>query len=198
MRKLEEITEADFVIDMNNGFCEKGKLADPSIKRIVPNIRKVIMNTLIRKNGGLFIINDCHTKKSVELTRENGYGSHCITPEERKTIKELAIFEKYATNVFYKNSTCGIFAPGVMETLLKMRNIKKIIITGCCTDICIMNFTLALRNFMDEWNVDVKIEVPINAVDTYHIPKIHEKEEANQFGFEVMNRNGIRLVREMN
>lgn len=181
------------MIDMNNGFCEEGALADPTIKRIVPNIRKIIMDGLKRESA-LFFVNDKHTEDSVEIKR---YAGHCITPREQKTIKELSIFEEYADRVFYKNSTCALFAPGMMEMLLQMKNLKRIVITGCCTDICIMNFAVALRNFMDEWNVDVDIVVPINAVETFHIPNVHEREEANQFGYRVMESNGIRLVKEM-
>ena len=193
MKNLEEVNSAIFVIDMNNGFCEEGALADPTIKRIVPNIRKIIMDGLKRESA-LFFVNDKHTEDSVEIKR---YAGHCITPREQKTIKELSIFEEYADRVFYKNSTCALFAPGMMEMLLQMKNLKRIVITGCCTDICIMNFAVALRNFMDEWNVDVDIVVPINAVETFHIPNVHEREEANQFGYRVIESNGIRLVKEM-
>ena len=193
MKNLEEVSSAIFVIDMNNGFCEEGALADPTIKRIVPNIRKIIMDGLKRESA-LFFVNDKHTEDSVEIKR---YAGHCITPREQKTIKELSIFEEYADRVFYKNSTCALFAPGMMEMLLQMKNLERIVITGCCTDICIMNFAVALRNFMDEWNVDVDIVVPINAVETFHIPNVHEREEANQFGYRVMESNGIRLVKEM-
>ena len=49
MKNLEEVNSAIFVIDMNNGFCEEGALADPTIKRIVPNIRKIIMDGLKEK-----------------------------------------------------------------------------------------------------------------------------------------------------
>ena len=193
MKNLEEVNSAIFVIDMNNGFCEEGALADPTIKRIVPNIRKIIMDGLKRESA-LFFVNDKHKEDSVEIKR---YAGHCITPREQKTIKELSIFEEYADRVFYKNSTCALFAPGMMEMLLQMKNLERIVITGCCTDICIMNFAVALRNFMDEWNVDVDIVVPINAVETFHIPNVHEREEANQFGYRVMESNGIRLVKEM-
>lgn len=193
MKNLEEVSSAIFVIDMNNGFCEEGALADPTIKRIVPNIRKIIMDGLKRESA-LFFVNDKHTEDSVEIKR---YAGHCITPREQKTIKELSIFEEYADRVFYKNSTCALFAPGMMEMLLQMKNLERIVITGCCTDICIMNFAVALRNFMDEWNVDVDIVVPINAVETFHIPNVHEREEANQFGYRVMESNGVRLVKEM-
>lgn len=193
MKNLEEVQEAIFVIDMNNGFCEEGALADPTIKNIVPNIKKIIKEGLKRKSS-LFFVNDKHTEESVELKR---YAGHCNTLEEQKTIQELRIFEAYADRVFYKNSTCALFAPGMMEMLLQMKNIKRVIITGCCTDICIMNFAVALRNFMDEWNVDVDIVVPKNGVETFHIPKVHEREEANNFGYRVMESNGIRLVKEM-
>ena len=193
MKNLEEVNSAIFVIDMNNGFCEEGALADPTIKRIVPNIRKIIMDGLKRESA-LFFVNDKHTEDSVEIKR---YAGHCITPREQKTIKELSIFEEYADRVFYKNSTCALFAPGMMEMLLQMKNLERIVITGCCTDICIMNFAVALRNFMDEWNVDIDIVVPINAVETFHIPNVHEREEANQFGYRVMESNGIRLIKEM-
>ena len=193
MKNLEEVNSAIFVIDMNNGFCEEGALADPTIKGIVPNIRKIIMDGLKRESA-LFFVNDKHTEDSVEI---KSYAGHCITPREQKTIKELSIFEEYADRVFYKNSTCALFAAGMMEMLLQMKNLKRIVITGCCTDICIMNFAVALRNFMDEWNVDVDIVVPINAVETFHIPNVHEREEANQFGYRVMESNGIRLVKEM-
>ena len=193
MKNLEEVNSAIFVIDMNNGFCEEGALADPTIKRIVPNIRKIIMDGLKRESALFFVIFK-HKEDSVEIKR---YAGHCITPREQKTIKELSIFEEYADRVFYKNSTCALFAPGMMEMLLQMKNLKRIVITGCCTDICIMNFAVALRNFMDEWNVDVDIVVPINAVETFHIPNVHEREEANQFGYRVMESNGIRLIKEM-
>ena len=193
MKNLEEVNSAIFVIDMNNGFCEEGALADPTIKGIVPNIRKIIMDGLKRESA-LFFVNDKHKEDSVEIKR---YAGHCITPREQKTIKELSIFEEYADRVFYKNSTCALFAPGMMEMLLQMKNLERIVITGCCTDICIMNFAVALRNFMDEWNVDIDIVVPINAVETFHIPNVHEREEANQFGYRVMESNGIRLIKEM-
>ena len=193
MKNLEEVQEAIFVIDMNNGFCEEGALADPTIKNIVPNIKEIIKEGLKRKSS-LFFVNDKHTEESVELKR---YAGHCNTLEEQKTIQELRIFEAYADRVFYKNSTCALFAPGMMEMLLQMKNIKRVIITGCCTDICIMNFAVALRNFMDEWNVDVDIVVPKNAIETFHIPKVHEREEANNFGYRVMESSGIRLVKEM-
>ncbi len=191
-KELQEITEALFLIDMNNGFCEEGSLADSSIKKIVPNIKEIIKQ-ILNKGEGFFVVNDSHTNKSTELKR---FPEHCLKDsKESKTIKELAIFEDYATAKFYKNSTCALFAPGLMDALLKMNQLKKVIIVGCCTDICIMNFAIALRNFFDELNLDIEIIVPTYAVETYHIPVIHDREEKNKQALEWMENSGITLKR---
>lgn len=192
-KELNEIKKALFLIDMNNGFCEEGKLADPTIKHIVPDIKSMIEDTL-KKGEGFFVVNDAHTEISPELKR---FPKHCLgSTWESRTIKELEIYEDYANFKFYKNSTCALFAPNLMATLLQMVSLKKVIIVGCCTDICIMNFAIALRNFFDEMNLDIEVLVPLNAVETYHIPGIHEREEKNKQAFLWMESNGIRLIRE--
>ena len=192
-KQIGEIKEALFLIDMNVGFCEKGNLADPSIKEIVPNIIPVIRDTL-SKGEGFFVVNDKHNKQSVELRR---YPEHCMGDQESRTIKELAIYEEYANRMFYKNSTCALFAPGMMDTLLEMKNLERVIIVGCCTDICIQNFALALRNFFDEMNIEADIIVPKDAVETYHIPNVHDRKENNERAYVVMENTGIKLVKTL-
>ena len=192
-KELKEVERALFLIDMNIGFCEEGNLADPTIKQIVPNIIPVIRQTL-EDGEAFFVVNDKHTKDSVELKR---YPEHCMGDQESRTIKELAIYEEYANKTFYKNSTCALFAPGVIDTFLEMNNLKQVIITGCCTDICIQNFAIALRNFLDEMNIDAEIVVPKDAVETYHIPSVHDRQENNERAYTVMENTGIKLVKTM-
>lgn len=192
-KEIREMEEAVFLIDMNEGFCEGGNLADPTIKHIVPNIIPIIKAVL--ENGeGFFVVNDKHTKNSVELKR---YAEHCHNDKESRTIKELAIYEEYADRIFYKNSTCALFAPGMMEMLMEMVKLKRVVIVGCCTDICIQNFAIALRNFFDELNMDVEIIVPKNAVETFHIPSVHDRDENNKRAYTVMENTGIKLVKSM-
>lgn len=192
-KNIKEMEEAVFQIDMNEGFCEEGNLADPTIKHIVPNIVPII-RAVLEKGEGYFVINDRHTKDSVELKR---YAEHCMGDKESRTIKELAIYEQYADRTFYKNSTCALFAPGMMEMLMEMTNLKRVILVGCCTDICIQNFAIALRNFFDELNMDIDIIVPKNAVETFHIPGVHDREENNKRAYTVMENTGVKLVKTM-
>lgn len=192
IKDIRNMEEALFQIDMNIGFCEDGNLADPTIKGIVPNIIPIIREAIKKKNAGYFVVNDKHTANSVELLR---YLQHCMGDNESKTIKELAIYEEYADRLFYKNSTRALFAPGMMEMLMEMVNLKRVVIVGCCTDICIQNFAIALRNFFDELNMNVEIIVPKNAVETFHIVGIHDREENNERAYTVMENTGIKLVK---
>lgn len=192
-KSIREMEEAVFQIDMNEGFCEEGNLADPTIKQIVPNIVPII-RAVIEKGEGYFVVNDKHNKDSVELLR---YLEHCMGDKESRTIKELAVYEQYADRTFYKNSTCALFAPGMMEMLMEMVNLKRVVLVGCCTDICIQNFAIALRNFFDELNMNVDIIVPKNAVETFHIPGVHDREENNKRAYTVMENTGIKLVKTM-
>ena len=50
-KSIREMEEAVFQIDMNEGFCEEGNLADPTIKQIVPNIVPII-RAVIEKGEG--------------------------------------------------------------------------------------------------------------------------------------------------
>ena len=192
-KEINEIQEAVFLIDMNVGFCEEGNLADPTIKTIVPNIIPIV-DAIVRKSEGFFVVNDAHDENSVELKR---YAEHCHNENESRTIKELAIYEEYANRTFYKNSTCALFAPGMMDMLMEMVNLKRVIIVGCCTDICIQNFAIALRNFFDQMNMDIEIIVPKNAVETFHIPEVHDRKINNERAYTVMENTGITLVKSM-
>ena len=64
-------------------------------------------------------------------------------------VEELKIFEPNAL-VYKKNSTSTIYAPGFIEDIDNMENLKEVIIVGCCTDICVLNLAIPLQNYFDE------------------------------------------------
>jgi len=190
--KLENIKEAIYIIDMNNGFCEKGNLACPDIKEIVPNIKKLTKN-IYDNNGGVFFVNDKHTNYSVEFLR---YPEHCNTNYESDIIKEFTEEMTMAKGFYEKNSTCAMFAPLLMLDLEIMEKLEKVYITGCCTDICIINFAIPLRNFFDEHNRKIDIIVPQNCVSTFEAEG-HNKETVSQASFNIMRNNGIDCPEEI-
>ena len=111
--------------------------------------------------------------------------------EESKVIDELKEYEKVA---FTKNSTSAMYAKGFKEYMDNLKNLKKIILSGCCTDICVMNLALDLQNYFDENNKNIDIIVPKDVVETYSGPN-HNREEYNEIAFKIMNNAGIKLVK---
>ena len=101
------------------------------------------------------------------------------------------------TKGFYeKNSTCALFAPMMLFDIKFMKKLEKVYIVGCCTDICIVNFAIPLRNFFDETNRNIKIIVPKNCVSTFE-SKEHNKEEISKLYFNIMEKNGIDCPEEV-
>jgi len=178
------------IIDMVNGFTKEGALADRNINHINENIIALIKN--FKENGhDIISIQEGHTENSKEF--EN-FPKHCILgTEEAELIDELKPYEK-DMKLIRKNSTSG-FVTEEFQKYLKSneKNLEEIIITGCCTDICIINFALPLKNYINEHNLNISVIVPKNAVETYNTPN-HSREEYNEMAFKLMEQSGIKIV----
>lgn len=179
-----------FVVDMVVGFCEEGALADSQIVTVVPNQRR-LMDTLMCRN--VFVC-DSHPP----VTREfQAYPAHCVIgTREAEVIHEL---EPYIRKIIHKNSTNTFMAPEFQEFLASdLKNYKDIIIVGCCTDLCIMQFALSLQAYLNEHNlVEHRIIVPSDCVETYHIENVHDAYFWNDVALQNMAANGIQVVSEI-
>lgn len=171
-----------FIIDMVNGFVKEGGLADLGILRIVPTIKEVIKNY----DGILVEVKECHNIASLEF---KNFPPHCLDGTfEAETCDELKEDLKDSYK-FYKNSTSALFSKGLFEFICKNQP-KEIIIMGCCTDICIMNFAIPLKNLFNELGLDIDIVIYEEAVDTYDSPN-HNREEYNDMAFKLMKQSGV-------
>lgn len=189
MKDLKDITKLLINVDMVNGFVKKGAMADSYIQHIIPeHIR--LMNKIKEEQEEIAIVKDTHKQQCREFNR---FPAHCIEgTEESELIEELKVFEKEAL-IYQKNSTSTIYAPNFIEDIEKMKNLKEIIIIGCCTDICVLNLAIPLQNYFDEKDREVKITIPKNAVETYDGLN-HNREEYNDIAFKLMQQAGINLV----
>ena len=55
-----------------------------------------------------------------------------------------------------------------------------------------MNFALPLKTYINEHNLDIKVTIYKNTVETYNSPE-HNREEYNEIAFKIMNLNGITI-----
>ena len=189
MKNIEKIEKLLINVDMINGFINSGPMADKTIANIIPEqIRLIEMIT--REEEGIAFIKDSHSENCREYDH---YPKHCLQGSyEAELVDELKGYETKAL-VYLKNSTSAIFNERFLQDLNKMIALKEVIITGCCTDICILNLALPLQNYFDEHNMRIMITLPINCVETYNSDE-HNRTEYNQMAFKLMKQAGIDVI----
>lgn len=188
MKKKEELKSLLVVVDMVNGFIKKGNMADPYINHITPGLIKLIEEKLNEEEGVVFI-KDTHDMNSTEFMK---FPTHCIKGSgEEELIDELKPYESKSFT-YEKNSTSTIFAKNFMNDIKSMKKLREIIITGCCTDICVLNAAIPLVNYFDEENKNVDVIVRSDLVETYNSPN-HNRDEYNEMALKLMKQAGIKV-----
>ena len=186
---LEIVKSGLIVVDMVNGFINEGQMADPKINHIIDANIKLI-DKFLEKNLPVIAFRDCHEKDAIEF---KSFPEHCLKDtNEAELVPEIKVYENQM-KVFEKNSTNGIYAKGFIEYINSLDEIKEFVITGCCTDICVMQLAIALKTYFNAINKNINIVVPMNAVETYNAPK-HKSEEYNNMAFDLMNGAGIQII----
>lgn len=177
------------VIDMINGFVKEGALADKKINNITPNIINLIKEYR-KNNNDIISIQEGHNEKSKEF---DSFPAHCILgTKEAELIDELKPFEDNM-KLIRKNSTCGFVTGEFMNYMKENKNeLTEIVLTGCCTDLCVMNFALPLKTYINEHDLNIKVTIYKNAVETYDSPT-HNRDEYNEMAFKIMKQNGIEI-----
>ncbi|WP_425447875.1 cysteine hydrolase family protein [Dethiothermospora halolimnae] len=181
------------IIDMVNGFAKKGILSSPRVNDLISPITK-LQNKCIMKDIYTLAFIDNHTKDSIELKFRP---KHCIEDtDESKLVKEIE--ELGVDKVIKKNSTNGFVNEAFIDwkDALENKDFDNFIIVGDCTDICISQFALTLKAYFNERNLDKRVIVPINAVDTYDLD-IHNGDLMNLISLYQFIDNGIEVVKSI-
>ncbi len=188
--RVNETTERMLVvIDVINGFIREGALSDRGIERIIPPIVRMV-GAAAEREDVIVAFCDCHTKDSPEL---QSFPPHCLAgTRESKLVEELLPFENDMT-IFPKNSTNGFLVPEFGALLKTMTVLKEVTVVGCCTDICILNFSVVLKNYFNEIGREVEVTVPMEAVETFDLPG-HPRDKFNEMAVTLMKQAGVRVT----
>ena len=189
---LKKIRELYIVIDMINGFVKEGKMAAPSIMRIVPTQYEILNSADKKADAGIAFVRDSHKKNSQEFKT---YAEHCIEgTKETEVIEEIKKFIPNSIQ-YLKNNTNVMFAPNIQEDLLNAENLKKIKVMGCLSDYCAKDAAIGLRCFLDQYDKDIEVCVYEDAIDTFDAPG-HNADEINKISVEEMKSRGIKILRK--
>ena len=188
MKEKERMERLLLVVDMVNGFVKYGVMSDEYINHITPRLIK-LLDEFVKEKEGIVFVDDTHTADSIEFKK---FPPHCIKGTgEELVIDELKDYEKNALR-YEKNSTSTIFAKNFLNDLDAMKSLREVIITGCCTDICVMNLAIPMVNYFDENNRDIDVIIRSDLVETYDSPT-HNREEYNEMAFKLMKQAGIKV-----
>ena len=190
MKELEHVENLLVVIDVINGFINEGNMKDNYVARIIPGVETLVKEYVNKGNNEVFYIRDSHSINSIEFKK---FPIHCLkNTRESEVVDELKQYES-SVRTYLKNSTSAIFAKGLLEDISKMNNLKRVVVVGCCSDICVINFTLPLVNYFDENNKMVKVEVREDLIETYDSP-YHNREEYNKISKLLLKQAGVNVV----
>ena len=181
------------VVDMVNGFVTEGVLHDKEIAKVIP--RQIELIKEAKANNKLVIfIKDTHEKDSVEFVRF-GNTEHCVSgTKESELVEELKSFEGQEDTIsIEKNSTSFMESPAFRKLMEYQTELHEFDIVGCCTDICVVNGTIALANYLDEWNIPHTIRVHEDAIATYGEDARQDYVNAAKL---LMKQQGIELVKK--
>lgn len=182
------------IVDMVNGFVKEGALADPKIGEKVPRQIELIKEAKEKENLIVFI-KDTHEENSVEHQRFGENDNHCNKGTgEELVIDELKEFEHQANTInIEKNSTSYMEAPAFRNLITEATNIESVDVVGCCTDICVVNGTMGLANYFDQWNRNVEVRVHEDAIATFAEDVRQNYVDAAKL---LMTQQGIQLVKK--
>ena len=174
------------VVDMVNGFVKQGNMADIKINECTKNIVELIKKNISDKNY-LLAFNDNHQLGCNEF---NTFPVHCVdNTDESMLIDEIKVYED-SFKIIKKNSTNGFVNKEFLPYFNSLENVNEIVVVGCCTDICVMQFCLAMITYINEYDLPIKVICYKDCMDTYD-SDIHSKVEYNQMACTLMSNAGI-------
>ena len=174
------------IVDMVNGFVKEGNMADLSINECTPNIISLI-KTYISNNDYILAFNDSHEINCKEF---DFYPIHCLkNSNESLLIDEIKAFEK-DIKVIEKNCTNGFMSEEFLPYFNKLKDVKEMVVVGCCSDICVLQFCLSMVGYINENNLDIQLICYKDCMDTFDNDK-HNKKQYNEMACLLMANAGI-------
>ncbi|PKM56866.1 MAG: cysteine hydrolase [Firmicutes bacterium HGW-Firmicutes-3] len=179
------------VIDMNKGFAEAGALYSPRVGRMIPEIVGLSEKAL-SKGIKVYAYTDYHPENAKEFS---AYPTHCVgDTEESELVDTLAALEAKGLITIHKNSTNGILAynPAAVDL-----NLSNFLVVGCVTDICVYQYAVTLRAYLNEHQLDGDVYVCASLVQTFDIEGFHHGDLMHGLFLKSLMDNGVKVVKEI-
>lgn len=173
-KTLEEVAPvpgetAVISVDLIKGFCSIGPLASPRVNAIVPTNVALFKRAWARGIRHIVLTQDTHEPDAVEF---GSFPPHCIRgSQESETVDEICSLPFFPEmTIIEKNSIHSGLNTGLTAWLAEHPEINAFLIVGDCTDLCIYQIAMHLRLDANARQLQRRVIVPANCVNTYDTP----------------------------
>ncbi|MDO4282034.1 MAG: isochorismatase family cysteine hydrolase [Clostridia bacterium] len=187
-------TTATFVVDMINDFNYTSLMANPLAVKLIKPLSCFLcaFTNGGKKSDNLIHLNEGHTAESLEF---HEYPEHGVLGTDGAKLVS-GIIEFPCERIIYKNSTNGFHVDAVKEWLLSHPNIKRIVVCGVLSDICVMQFVLAIKTYCNQINREMEVIVPEHLVESYEAEE-HNRDLFYYMSLEIMAQAGCIIANEV-
>lgn len=185
------------IMDMNNAFAKSGSLYSPRTEKLIQPIAEFCKK--VKQEGWTIIaLSDTHDPEDAELS---SFPEHSMAGTDGPEI--VSELKPYCDFILPKYTTGGFFEMVEASKANKaydLRNYDEIHVVGCCTDLCIFNFSIITQKHLEyEFHMKRIEKVPdiiieMSMVDTYDGPG-HDAEMINSYYPRHMELNGMKVQR---
>lgn len=185
--KINSYNTLHVIVDMINGFVKEGALSSCEVLSINDNVAQ-FTRFCRHENIQTIALADEHTNDSTEFST---YPVHCLKGTAESALTDEIAHSDPNIKVFGKNSTNGYLEPEVTD-FIQNSGKNTFIITGDCTDMCVIQFALTLKADFNRRNVPCRVIVPYDLTATCSLPN-HDPELAEIMALYIMHTNGIEI-----
>lgn len=176
------------IIDMTEGFARQGALQSPRVAGVIPPIVSLAQAFAARQMPVLHLT-DSHPTDAIEFQT---YPPHCVVgTSEAEIVEELRSVPGYIQ--IPKLSTNGFLEPAFQDYLAQHPEARTWVVTGDCTDICILQFATTLKAHFNRLSVPARVIVPVNAVQTFDL-STHDGDLMHLVSFFTMMAGGVEVA----
>ncbi len=192
-------------VDLIKGFCSIGPLSSPRVNAIVPAVAQLFSLAHDKGVRALAFAQDTHEPDAKEFA---AWPPHCVRgTAESETVEELKALPFFSEiDVFEKNSIDSAEFTGLDAWVSARPELATFVVVGDCTDLCVYQLAMHLRTQANARQMDRRVIVPANCVDTYDLPTAealkmkatpHPAELMHELFLYHMALNGIEIVKSI-
>lgn len=180
------------VVDMLMGFTRVGPLASPRVDALVAPLGTFLEGLWASGVRAAWRLEDEHTPDAGEFAV---YPPHCLAGTvEAEPVPELLERRLFRDAVRVAKNALTVFDRYDLEAALDAAGIRRVLVVGDCTDLCIEACALPLRLYANARRHPLEVVVVENLVDTFDAPG-HPGDDCHATALYHMAQNGVAVAR---